>query len=302
MIIYKDTLELNKEYPFSINRQILKNSVAGEDFFHWHSFCEITYVKKGRGYYYVNGEQYTMNAGDLIIFNHVEVHGWTVPEDSMELLVMVFARSFVEDPIHTFNHEYLQPFLQRGAKFRNKVEGKEPVTGQIGQLMEDILAEWQYREAGYRLMVKANVLQILTLLIRFYRREDAIAAGGEEKKGTNLEEAFYFINVNYTEKITLEDAARTVYMSPNYFSACFKKAAGVSFKEYLTRLRLLKANDLISTSDMQMAEIALTCGFPNISNFYRLYKKYHGAASFRRNQEEVIREMDDGPKFKVKPL
>ena len=75
MIITKDAIELSPEFPFLIMDQILYEKDNREDTFHWHSYCEITYIKRGHGYYYVNGEKYEVGEKDLIIFNNVELHG-----------------------------------------------------------------------------------------------------------------------------------------------------------------------------------------------------------------------------------
>lgn len=71
MIIVKDNMELNAEYPFGISEQVLKKADNCEDSFHWHSFFEITYIHKGSGNYYVNGQKYDVTQGDIIIFNNV---------------------------------------------------------------------------------------------------------------------------------------------------------------------------------------------------------------------------------------
>ena len=51
MIITKDAIELSPEFPFLIMDQILYEKDNREDTFHWHSYCEITYIKRGHGYY-----------------------------------------------------------------------------------------------------------------------------------------------------------------------------------------------------------------------------------------------------------
>ncbi len=89
-----------------------------------------------------------------------------------------------------------------------------------------------------------------------------------------IEEALYYINSHFTEKISLEEAASAACMSPNYFSSYFKKVSHYGFSEYVTKLRLEKVKEMEKTTDLTMYEIAMACGFSNMSNFYRLYKKY----------------------------
>jgi AraC-like DNA-binding protein len=280
MMIEKDTTKLDAKFPFRIMNQTLLKKDNREETFHWHSFCEITYVRKGNGHYFVNGVKYDMGEGDLIIFNNVELHGWTVLDDSMDLVVMIFPTEFVSAPAAMFDYDYLRPFIERGTNFRNKIGSDEIAAHEIALIMDDIMEEWSKQGVGYQLMIKAQVLRALTLLIRYYQKtgsEQENRGGLTEKKRSmkRLEEAFYYINAHYTEKITLEEVAGSVFMSPNYFSTYFKKVTSLGFSDYVTQLRIKKAEELEKTTDLNMAEIAAACGFHNMSNFYRLYKKHH---------------------------
>lgn len=89
-----------------------------------------------------------------------------------------------------------------------------------------------------------------------------------------LEQAFTYIEEHYCNKLTLEEVAASVYMSPNYFSTYFRKVTNIGFSDYVTRLRLSHARELLKNSEKNVTEIAMECGFNNISNFYRLYKKH----------------------------
>ena len=65
-------------------------------------------------------------------------------------------------------------------------------------------------------------------------------------------------------------------MSPNYFSAYFKRVTGKNLREYLVEQRVLKAAELLKNSSLNLMEIEQECGFTNTSNFYRLFKKQMG--------------------------
>ena len=129
-------------------------------------------------------------------------------------------------------------------------------------------------------MIKANVLRIMTMLIRAYQDESKSDAMLKEKKNAmkRLEQAFTYIEEHYCNKLTLEEVAASVYMSPNYFSTYFRKVTNIGFSDYVTRLRLSHARELLKNSEKNVTEIAMECGFNNISNFYRLYKKHMGTS------------------------
>ncbi len=281
MVIYEDMVYLDSGFPFEIRQVVLNKKDNCEGSFHWHNFCEITYVQKGKGNYFVNGVKYEMKEGDLIIFNNVEPHGWMI-QDDMDVLVMTFSTQFVSD----LNSDYLKPFVERGSNFMNKVSRAEPYASEIAFVMNEIYKEYREKIQGYDLLIKADVLRILTFLIRYCQNTSAVfqIENLSQKKSNmkRLKEAFQYINDHYTEKITLGEVAGAVYMSENYFSAYFKKVTNTSFIDYITSLRLKKAGELMKHTDMSMVEIALECGFNNMSNFYRIYKKHVGELPKRK--------------------
>lgn len=105
------------------------------------------------------------------------------------------------------------------------------------------------KKDGYHLMIKANILRILTMLIRAYQDESKSGEMLKEKKNSmkRLEQAFRYINSHFCEKITLEEAAGAAFMSPSYFSTYFRKVTNISFSEYVTRLRISHARELLKT-------------------------------------------------------
>lgn len=278
MKLVRDNIPLDKDFPFQISEVILDASNSKPDTFHWHSYFEITYVKKGRGNYFVNGQEYSMDEGDIIIFNNVEPHGWKLLEDDMHLLVMVFSPEFVAEKLSIFDAEYMKPFVERGSNFKNRIGKEEAVSHELRKAIREIYAEWEEKKEGYPLMIKADILRILTILIRTYQDENKSGEMLKEKKAAmkRLEKAFDYIDKHYCEKITLDEVASAVYMSSNYFSSYFRKVTNIGFSEYVTRLRIKHARELLLDTERSVTDIAMECGFNNISNFYRLYKKYVG--------------------------
>lgn len=278
MRLERDNIPLDKNFPFQISEVKLNPDNSHPGTWHWHSYFEITWVLEGKGNYFVNGQEYTMEKDDIIIFNNVEPHGWKLLGGNMKLLVMIFSPEFVAEKISVFDMDYLKPFVERGTNFKNRVGREEAVNAEIRTSIREIYQEWKERREGYPLMIKANVLRILTMLIRAYQDETKSGEMLREKKNAmkRLEQAFAYINAHYCEKITLEEVASSAYMSSNYFSSYFRKVTNISFSDYVTRLRVNRARELLREDGANVTEIAMECGFNNISNFYRLYKKHMG--------------------------
>ena len=81
---------------------------------------------------------------------------------------------------------------------------------------------------------------------------------------------------NFRENITVEQLADLVHLSKSYFMGCFKKAVGVGAMEHLTQLRMNAACDALSSTDKMISDISFHCGYSNLSNFNRQFKKVVG--------------------------
>jgi len=92
----------------------------------------------------------------------------------------------------------------------------------------------------------------------------------------NIENAISFIQQHFSESITLQDAAGSVYLNPEYFSRRFKKEVGVNFSEYIQTLRMQKAQRLLQSTTLRISDIAEQVGIPNVSHFASVYKKEFG--------------------------
>ncbi len=82
----------------------------------------------------------------------------------------------------------------------------------------------------------------------------------------------------YSTNLSLKEIALTYQKNEKYLGRLFKKETGVGFNEYCTQKRLKKAESLLIQSDAKIIDIALDCGFNNVSYFNRLFKKKHGTS------------------------
>ncbi|MCX7842893.1 MAG: AraC family transcriptional regulator [Clostridia bacterium] len=280
MNIFKEDIRLPSDFPVRIGKACIERPFSGDKVYHWHECLEITYVNSGSGFYEVNGITYPMSKDDVILFNNVEPHAWGCKQNEhMLVTVLIFNPSVIASgELDLFDNQYLKPFNQRGTAFSNKLDASRSETGQILQLIRDIEYEISGRMIGWKLMTKTKLLNILTLLIRHFT--DSLKPSEElHTKASQLEvlkEVLEYIHKNFTRCIRLDELAFMAHMSPNYFSAFFKQTLSLSPVEYITKCRIAMAESLIKTTNRTLLDIATECGFNNMSNFYRAYKKIMG--------------------------
>lgn len=88
-----------------------------------------------------------------------------------------------------------------------------------------------------------------------------------------IEKAFEYMNTNYDKSITLGEVAKLVSMTDVSFSRFIKKRTGNTFVDSLNEIRLGHASRMLIDTTHSIAEISYHCGFNNISNFNRIFKK-----------------------------
>jgi len=85
-----------------------------------------------------------------------------------------------------------------------------------------------------------------------------------------------FVQEHFKDNITVQTLAEKFYYTPNYISMLFKKETGENFKEYLTRVRIEKAKDLMKDPSLKLYQIAEGVGYNDPDYFAKVFKKYTG--------------------------
>ena len=115
---------------------------------------------------------------------------------------------------------------------------------------------------------------IVNVEITKYPREQENRLEFEKKKLKRvIVNAKLFINQNFSDEITLEGVSKVVCVSPQYFSRLFKEETSVNFIEYLTKVRIDRAKELMKNSSLSIKEICFKTGYSDPNYFSHLFKK-----------------------------
>ena len=115
-----------------------------------------------------------------------------------------------------------------------------------------------------------------------------ISSDNQNKEKNLVKIAEDFIEENYAEDITLDDIAKEVNLSANYFSRIFKECTGVNFSDRLLSYRMEKAKQILRETNYSIKDVAFMVGYYDPNYFTKLFKKYTGITSreYRRKIEE----------------
>ena len=173
--------------------------------------------------------------------------------------------------------------LQTGQVFK-----KKPTEAQFQRVLA-MAREWgidlpeeQLRDSYFstRVMTPRQHDGVIKLLVIFAEQVAALSnqliVERENAEPPAIARAKAFINEHSTEELSLEQVAKAVNMSSFYFCKMFKKFAGVNFTEYVSRIRIEKARNLLLNPNLRISEIAYEVGFQSLTHFNRVFKKVLG--------------------------
>lgn len=92
----------------------------------------------------------------------------------------------------------------------------------------------------------------------------------------SVREAVHFMALHYSEPLTLAMVAKKVSLSPTYLSALFTKTMGMSYQEYLARIRIEEAKLLLAATGYPLSHIAVSVGYSDQSSFSKAFKRLTG--------------------------
>jgi AraC-like DNA-binding protein len=103
-----------------------------------------------------------------------------------------------------------------------------------------------------------------------------------------IDEVVNFISERYSEPLTLTDVAKRFFMSESHFSRVFRRGTGNSFTEFLIRVRITRACQLLMQSDENISSICYEVGFNNVANFNRRFLDVKGTTPSNFRRESLV--------------
>ena len=96
---------------------------------------------------------------------------------------------------------------------------------------------------------------------------------GNRAEPVEIWKARRFIHEHSDDELSLTKVAKFAHISANHLSEKFKEVAGINFVDYVARIRIGKARDLLQSSNLRISEIAFAVGFQSLSQFNRVFRK-----------------------------
>jgi AraC-like DNA-binding protein len=201
-----------------------------------------------------------------------ELHKMNVPETSVRCILLLFSIEILNAIRNLIcaSYIYMSPWLITP---KNDPELHEIIKA----LLLEMLDEKQNRHMYFDIAIANKIISLTLHLARRRQEKDDTHTKSLVKRKAHAErlyECLGYINQNYKENITLESTALNVSFSKFHFLRWFQESVGMSFHEYLTKIRVGKAESMLLDTMLPITEIAMEAGFQSINTFNRIFRKH----------------------------
>ncbi len=246
---------------------------------HKHTELEISLILSGEGVYKTTRGDIDIREGDILLFSTNEFHCITdILTSEMRILNLHIQPSFVWNVGNSYiSNSYLKVFFSPNDAFSNRLPRENASNNIIRAHLSAIRREFEEGRTDYEAAVKA---ELLSMLIRIRREYGMTDEGTQEfisaPDYTGIIRAMNYMDKNFTTDISLEEIADESGLSRSYFCTVFRRLNGLTPWEYINIRRINRALELLRTTDANILDIALQCGYNNTSNFNRIFRSVTG--------------------------
>jgi AraC-like DNA-binding protein/mannose-6-phosphate isomerase-like protein (cupin superfamily) len=266
---------------------------------HSHEFFEMVYVRRGRGWHFIEGERYPIQTGDLYVISPDETHGYAPLEgETLQIVNILWMPSLVEDALRAAAKSrardassslsgarqllYVEPMLRRETRFTRRLHLAGRAALRVELLIDEMRREQMQAAAGCELLLRHLFCALLVLLSRAYdEQNERSRVRSETAPRVSTQEAIVaraieYIEENHASALRVADVAACVALSPSRLSHVFKQHTRRGVNEYLHEYRIARACAALMESKAAVGEIAADVGYSDTRFFHRVFRRHTG--------------------------
>ena len=239
---------------------------------HHHDAAEIIMVAKGSYKAIVDRTEYDLREGDILIIPPYMLHELRY----MEKGGLRFIGQFDLGSIVTYQDYVMMGPLFNEAYLCSKTSHSE-VYQKLYDIYSDIINIYFKNDDFWEMRIFSKLLEFYSVIGIDYSQnpdnDDSQVNDVNKEVYKKLSFLLNYIDTNYAEDITLDEAARMIGFSKFYFTRIFKSYTKTSFHNYLMNRRILSAQSMLS-NNMPITDAAYQSGFKTLATFSRAFKNY----------------------------
>lgn len=257
-----------------------------DDNLHRHVFFELVYVVRGTAIHHLENEVTTLHAGDYFIIDTGSAHCYK-ETDHFEIINCLFLPAYIDRALAEcpslsalLSNQIMHFGIPMDIRAADRVY--HDIDGSVKQLIKTMEQEHSAQRSGYMELLRCLLTQVLVLAVRAC--ETAEQARTPHAATTAVIE---YLTANYAAPLSLKELSGMVSYTPQYLSTLFHKDTGMSIQEFLQRLRIEQACQLLTQAELKLSNIAQTVGYADAKHFSRVFRRYKGISpkEFRRKTQ-----------------
>ncbi len=247
----------------------------------------FTYIKAGRGIYVVEGVEYAVQTGDMVLMAPYMLHiTKSEPGELLQECVMHFDLFFSESRKGMLFCESGMDYKKFSSNTENpetllvsapiiRTSPPDAVQSKVYRIFESTRKSREGEFSSFSILSeRAALLEMLSIYLSLSSDIGDSASSERAKSWRNIEKALSFIHSNYSRNVSLDEISHEAGISMTYFCRLFKDYTGQTIHRYINDLRLFQARRMIEDSSMSFSEIADATGLGDIHSFSKLFKKH----------------------------
>ncbi|MEG2686748.1 MAG: AraC family transcriptional regulator [Christensenellaceae bacterium] len=237
---------------------------------HFHCDIEILLVLKGSVYIDDGMRRHLLKKDDIFISNRNEIHSLKRTNEQNLILVIQF------DP--DLCMAYYPQISQIKFSKKHLMGDDSLYWTELSQHMAEMVSCYTQKKDAYPIKMMAILNQILFCMIHYdcYTTLDEKLTTTQNKNMKRLSRILEYIQQNYVYPITLKEIAQTEKMDMYYLSHFIKAHLGISFQQYVNRIRVEKAEYLLLHTNLKYIDICMECGFSDYKYLKKAFEKEFG--------------------------
>lgn len=264
--------DLEPEFPLAV---IEYTTRAGVDRMHWHEYLEIALVLEGRGTFRFGRRAIPAAAGDIFFIDNSQPHVAVAdPGTEFRLLLVLFLPELIARPgCRELDLGFLAAFVGGRGPDPARIPGGSCLAAEVTPVLHELLCTWGRHDPQERYLADATLRRALGLVNRHRGVGSTGAADCRSDRREQIRPVLAYVEGHCQESITLDDVAEVVHVSPSRVRHLFKDVTGVSFKEYVTHVRVAESKRLLLGTDLSVADVARQVSYTNLHQFYKVFHR-----------------------------
>lgn len=265
-------------FPMTVNHDDLWSFEGKNVPIHWHNDLEINLIREGEAVFQVYQKSYRVRTGEGFLLNRNVPHSCSSPgnEHVRYSTILVRPDFLYGDFGSDVERKCFQPFLQNSAIPCIHLTGFDENGKEILQKLNQVEEAFDRKRFCYELKIKGLLCDAFAMLLYGHRQELTKFVPANLQELERLEKMLNYLNMHFTEVISLQDLADQVHLSREVCCRLFKKMTGKTITGYLEEYRANKSFSLVQSGQYSMTQITEMVGFSNPSRFASAFRKRFG--------------------------